>query len=385
MPRRYTYKYYKDAMEDKDINYNNDTLIISDEEILAFEKTTADNFDFKCGKCGKQYTTTWKNWFSAGTRCKCSSKDYISKKTEKSFNEFKKELEYFGYFTEADHNQYKTNTDKILVECPNGHWYKTYKDGFVNSLNRCSICETEKICYYPLKLPELIKNINELYGENKFNYGKLKSGNSRTYITCNDCGGKFIDYLARLYEKKIGCYRCKIISLGDDLTKLNEERKLVWEDEYNIVKKSGNLLVINCHCNHTFEVDIFDLFINLRGCQYCRANKEKSEESKLIKNFDKRKIIYEYQKKIEKFRFDFYFPTHNAAIMIYGKFEIPESEILIKNSFCSGKIPLLNLKIKEINLDNILNWLRKLKNLRSMNKETQEYKDLWEELYQPKI
>lgn len=164
MPKRLTYEYVKEYIE------NEGYELLSNDYVNAHEKLL-----IKC-KQGHEFNMNFNN-FKSGKRCPIC--DRLKKRL--TYKKVKNEIEKEGHKLLSD--TYVNSSTPLKIKCPNSHVYIRSYNYFRNDC-RCSICKEKEIKDKKLKRFNEVKNYIE-----SFNYKLLSKEyiNNRTklQIECN--------------------------------------------------------------------------------------------------------------------------------------------------------------------------------------------------------
>ncbi len=294
---------------------------------------------------------------------------YNGKKKAKNKEQFiLKAREVHGWKYDYSKVEYKNNSTKVCIICPeHGEFWQT-PDSHLNSKAGCPICCGKK----KLTTEEFIKRAKEVHGD-KYDYSKVEYKNNKTPVTiiCPIHG----EFLQKPNNHLLGqgCNKC-IRNVFDTNSFIKKARK-VHSNKYDYskvqYKRTDEKVCIICPehgefwqtpCSH----------LNKHGCPKCIQWKlEKELSDILIEN----KIEFQFQKKFEwlgRKTLDFYLPKYNIAIECQGeqhfkpinyfggkdKFELVEKNDFLKQELCKNNNIIVfyftNVAIKNVN-ENIYN------------------------------
>lgn len=244
------------------------------------------------------------------------------KTTEEFVNEaIKKHGNKYGYSNVI----YKTNRDKVQIECYlHGPFYITPND-HLSKLSGCPFCAGKN-----KTIENFITKAKKVHG-NKYSYDKSQylGVDSNIVITCPKHGD--FNQTPYTHTNGSGCKKCSLEKLSCDYRLSNEEfvdkAKKIHGDKYTYNSKyeTGKTKIkISCPIHGEF-LQLASSHLNGRGCPLCKESKgEKTIRLWLLDN----NIIFIPQYKFDKcfnhktkrkLPFDFYLPDFNICIEFQGK------------------------------------------------------------------
>ena len=325
-------------------------------ELLSEYETERKNIKIKC-KCGKIFEDKLSN-IKYNQYCMCDE-CYLIYKSEKSFNDFMKELEEIGYTYISNRKEYKNSKSLVYVKCNKGHIIKTSKNK-IHSGYRCAKCNKENP--KPRKIRKnynIIKEEIELYDykllTKKENYKGVKS---EIQIECNK--GHIYQTCYNVFQQGHRCPYCdgKVITY-------EEVRGYIKQFDYELLSKeyinAQTKLLVKCPKNHQYEV-AWNSFQRGNRCPICNSSKGEEKIKNFLENhkinFIKEKRFDDCRGKIKPLPFDFYLPQYNCCIEYdgtphyrYGTFNTDLLDLMnrkyldnIKTKYCEGN----NIKLIRI-------------------------------------
>jgi very-short-patch-repair endonuclease len=218
-------------------------------------------------------------------------------------------------------------------------------------------------------LDTFIKKAKTIYGNNKYDYSKVKYFNINTDVTivCKIHGDFIIKPYHFLYEKN-GCIYCSTNTYKDLSFFENDANKIHnFKYKYSIINNLNKNSYINITCPYhgKFKQRIRSHIYDKCGCPICNESKGEKEISIFL---DRIKIKYIRQFKfddcrnINKLPFDFYLPDLNICIEYDGeqhfnsinyfggneRYEFIKINDSIKNKYCiDNEIKLIRISYKD--------------------------------------
>lgn len=196
-------------------------------ELLSEYKTERKNIKIKC-KCGKIFENKLSN-IKYNQYCMCNE-CYLIYKSEKSFNDFIKELEEIGYIYISNREEYKNSKSLVYVKCDKGHIIKISKNK-IHSKYRCTKCNKENP--KPRKIRKdynIIKTGIELYDYKLLtNEEDYKGTKSEIQIECNK--GHIYQTCYNVFQQGHRCPICKNSKGEEKIKKILENHKIIFIEE----------------------------------------------------------------------------------------------------------------------------------------------------------
>ena len=96
----------------------------------------------QCEKNHKPYKTEFRAFKNHNSRCPYCYEERRGEETKHSYEYVREYIEKFEYKLLS--TKYKNENDKLLIQCPKGHIYKTNFRNFKHKDNRCPICKESK-------------------------------------------------------------------------------------------------------------------------------------------------------------------------------------------------------------------------------------------------
>ena len=248
---------------------------------------------------------------------------------------------------------------EVIIICP---IHGDFKQEPTNHLSGCGClkCGIEKLTdKLKLTLEEFIEKANEVHGEGRYDYSKVKYIDMKTeiWIICHNHDRPYKFHQRPDHHLSgHGCKKCMGEKLANErrlsLNEFVEEsNKVHGEGTYdyskvNYVNYNTDVIII-CPIHGEFPQTPRD---HLGGCGCSKCNKNKGED--IIRKFlTDRKIEFEEQKSFEdcryinKLRFDFYLPKYNLCIESDG---IPHFEKVNWNGKMTNAEMEENLKLNQL-------------------------------------
>jgi hypothetical protein len=294
-----TYQFVKSFIE------NERYTLISTEYVNSHEKLII--------KCDKEhiFDMRFNNFKDMNQRCPiCSGKQKYTYEFVKSF------IEKEGYTLLS--TEYKNNNTKLLIECENGHVYKSSFTVFKNG-HRCPECIGLKKYTY-----EFVKSFieNERYTLISKEY---KNNNTKMYVMCNN---NHI-YETTFYNFKSG-HRCPEC-IGNKKLTIQYVKKHINNFGYTLLsteyKNNNTKLLIECPNKHLFKMRFAD-FQQGQRCPCCLRihSKQEKEIVDLVKKIYHKDILENDRSLIKNpltgkmLELDIYLPNDKKAIEFNGEY-----------------------------------------------------------------
>jgi len=282
------------------------------------------------------FQMTW-NHFRDGSRCpQC--------KYEKLSEKFRFDYDYVKYFIEVESNsgfklistEYKNNSEKLHMKCPNNHDVYITFSCFRNQGIRCKECSGLK-----QKTTDVFKKeVFDLVGDEYTVLGEYKNTKTKILMRHEICKTEYeVSPCNFLAGKR--CPKCAI-----DINANN--KRLNYQYVYDFIKNEGFVLLsktyknakqklnIKCSNGHLFQC-AWDNFLNSKKCPICS---ESQGEKKILKFLKSKNILYETQKKFRGLiglnggllSYDFYLPDYNWLIEYQGEFHDGNGNYYVKQN-----------------------------------------------------
>ena len=302
---------------------------------------------FKCDECGREVETTAKTLVRTNSLeeqyCKtCNTKktqmekfgvdsvmhvpayltNYI-KSRAKNLDEIVEQIESEGYKIIDGKIGYKNNRSPFVVQCPNGHNFKTTWGNWKNGY-RCTICARKRISEDQKISFELIKSNIESEGY-KLLTGHYKNNKQKLDLICPDGHECQINWAS--WNSRNG--RCKICSIkkraDTQRYSIDFVRGVFESREYKLISEVYNgafdKLEYICPKGHHGNITWFN-FQQGHGCSSCpknRANESKAEMEvfEFIKSYYP-EAISRNRTLISPYELDIYIPSKGVAIEYCG-------------------------------------------------------------------
>ena len=273
-------------------------------ELLSTEyKNNKTKLLVQCDK-GHEYEVTFGNFKNSNSRC-----PYCEKHT---YEEVKEYIEGFGYKLLS--TEYINNKNKLLLQCPNGHKWKTKYNDFQQG-HRCSYCNGNPRYTY-----EEIKEYIEQF-DYKLLSDEYKNNKSKLLIKCD----KNHEFMMR-FNNFVNGNRCPYC-YGNTKYTYEEVKEYIESFGYKLLsdeyKNNKNKLLIKCPNGHIWEIK-YNSFQQGHRCPICNVSKG---EQRIIDWLEKNNIEYLYEKTFDNLlgigngllSYDFYLPKYNLLIEYQGE------------------------------------------------------------------
>ena len=348
-------------------------LVGKEYEVLGEYVTGRTKIKIKHNGCGAVYEV-YPHDFLAGNRCPKCRYTRISKKSRKSFNQFKQEVLEQGkgeYTVEPPYVNNKVKMKFTHLTC--GTSFMMKPNAFLCG-HRCPKCSLEKRASLTRKATsEFIKDVDACYGVGEYIVlGNYEGADIPIKVKHSKCGNIYESRPADLIRGH-GCPKCAYKTRASKIgvnqrMSLDEVQKSVNQilgKDYHILLKpeeyKGNRQVITIKhdkCGFTYSTRYSDIQCFGYGCPYCKDNKSHGEM--LIFNYFIKKLkmtpgkdfYYGYtgfdMKYKNKLNLDFYIPKYKVAIeydglqhfkpiKLYGgldKFKESKNRDCLKDRYC---------------------------------------------------
>jgi predicted Zn-ribbon and HTH transcriptional regulator len=263
---KHSYEYVKDYIES--FGYK----LLSDEY-----KNSRTKLLVECPE-GHKYEVTFYNFKNSNSRCPECAKY--------SYEEIKEYIEGFGYKLLS--TEYINNKSKLLLQCPNGHKWKTKYNDFQQG-HRCSYCNGNPKYTY-----EEIKEYIESFGY-KLLSDEYKNSRTKLLVECPN---------GHIWETKYNSFqqgsRCPICNVSK-----GEQRIIDWLNKNNIEyiyeKTFEELLGINNGLlSYDFYLPKYNLLIEYQGNYHDgTAGNQSEKELETQQEHDRRKRLYTRKNNIQ--------------------------------------------------------------------------------------
>jgi len=245
----------------------------------------------------------------------------------------------------------------ICLKCNNYFERSVWTHLSKNNYN-CSYCVGNKKLSFKQFLQKFVqKKLNKkfwiLFDENWWckNY---KNTLTKIKLKCKKCKNEFICDVNNLLYQQAGCFFCAQINRSKKLQKITYENFLKlakdfhktkkgvkydyslitknwWEENFKGKKRSTRVLIPIICPKHGLFFTTYSKHIHQKsGCPKCYASKG---EQKIMNYLIKKNIQFEYQVKIQNFRFDFFLPKLKIFIEYDGKQHFELIEYFGKENF----------------------------------------------------
>ncbi len=230
---------------------------------------------------------------------------------------------------------YKNNKTKILVGCSNGHWFEQKPNTHLSGYG-CPYCANVK----PYTTKTFIEKAISVHGSDKFDYSKVsyKNTNTKVFIGCSN--GHWFWQNPNAHLQGQGCPYCAGRNMGGTIGFIKKATAVHGSDKFDyskvIYKRSNIKVLIGCSNGHWFKQKPNDHLTGY-GCPYCNESKGEKVIAALL---EKLKISYRREYKFDDCRNDRPLPFDFYLPTYHALIEYDGEQHFIAKGYFGGRIGL---------------------------------------------